>query len=245
MNSLDLTVLVFGLAVRPATTALSAGRLGVPTRRFFFLGPAPVLRRIAAILAGTVATWLFAWLLAFAYLAVHEESQNRLIVDEAVAGTPAHGRLRTGDEVVEVDGQHVADIEDLRARVEEAFDRPLRLAVNRNGHREIVEVVPAQGRLGVKTRQLTRRASIPAAAVQAVAHSVRAGWRYVKQVSAPRIQTLMGPVAVVRGGGTAPWLLVDRKLGEWASQASLAFLILLPLDALRLLWAIARPEARA
>jgi membrane-associated protease RseP (regulator of RpoE activity) len=109
---------------------------------------APLSRRLVARGCGVAATYLLSAGLATLGYASLDEPTARIRV---VPGTPAQrAGLQDGDFIERLDGEPLHGFGALRAHVQAASGRPLRLTVDRRGERLEVVVQPdAEGRIGV------------------------------------------------------------------------------------------------
>ncbi|MEH0111071.1 S16 family serine protease [Tersicoccus sp. MR15.9] len=71
-----------------------------------------------------------------------------LTVAQVVDGTPASGRLRSGDVLEKVAGRSVSGIEDVRSAVSAAAGKPVALQVRNGGVTRTVSITPARGQGG-------------------------------------------------------------------------------------------------
>jgi len=103
---------------------------------------ASLVARISAIVAGPIANYLFASVFFFAALMIGGRGVPTTGV-QVLEGPAKAAKMQDGDVVETIDGQKVADWEDLRRRVMASGNRSLKLGIVRHGQPMTVEVTPA------------------------------------------------------------------------------------------------------
>ncbi len=134
-------------------------------------------KRLATILAGVTVNLLIAFLLFFLVIAGQGQIGDGASakVDSAVPGSPAHAAgLQTGDKIVSINGQRIADGDQLRSIVSASHGQTLDLVVLRNGGTTNIEITPAKSdgtfKLGVYLATRMRDVTV----VEAVPESFKA-----------------------------------------------------------------------
>jgi len=166
---------------------------------------ASLVARISAIVAGPLANYLFASVFFFAALMIGGRGVPTTSV-QVLDGPAKSAHLRDGDRVVTIDGNKVEDWEDLRHKVMASPNRPLEIAVVRDGKKLLFQVTPAMkdGRAMIGVQTVEKR--VPVSFKQATIESMVWPARVVEQlvVSLSRIVTgkdkpqLAGPVGIVK-----------------------------------------------
>jgi regulator of sigma E protease len=205
----------------------------------------PAWRRFAVILAGPAMNYVTAVLLAFAMIATLgiQEPDPRAALGDIVPGSAAEqAGLRSGDQVVAIDGAPVEGWPELVAAVVASPGRPLRLSVVRDGSAPLdVVVTPrdvgGRGQLGVAPAMRSLRAGPGEAAATALRLTNQRAWESVaglgQVVSGRQRAELRGPVGIAQEmarsarAGTSQFLTM-----VWFISIVLAMFNLLPLPAL-------------
>jgi regulator of sigma E protease len=100
-------------------------------------------KKVAVIFAGPGVNILFAIVLLAAVYMLGVPDANTRTVQAVEAGKPAAViGLRSGDEILAVNGKRTPTFESIRARIQASRGRPITLAVDRNGH--TVKLGPAK-----------------------------------------------------------------------------------------------------
>jgi regulator of sigma E protease len=123
-----------------------------------------VWRRMAIVVAGPVANYLFAALIFSVIFAVHGKDVTAPVVGEAMAGSAAaEAGFQSGDRIVSLNGRSIDDFNDIAEFVQLNLDQEIAIAFERNGAVQTVTVRPTittekdalgndvrLGRLGIK-----------------------------------------------------------------------------------------------
>jgi regulator of sigma E protease len=123
-----------------------------------------VWRRMAIVVAGPVANYLFAALIFSVIFAVHGKDVTAPVVGEAMAGSAAaEAGFQSGDRIVSLNGRGIDDFNDIAEFVQLNLDQEIAIAFERNGAVQTVNVRPTittekdalgndvrLGRLGIK-----------------------------------------------------------------------------------------------
>lgn len=209
--------------------------------------------RISVIIAGPLANYVFASLVFLAgFLAAGEASEGTVIdVDpkiEVVAesgeevkrDSPAFaGGLRTGDEIVSIDGVPVTKWDEIPKHIQPKGNQSVKLLVERAGERVPLTITPherdGKGVIGVRPERIPLpfgEAILPAIEMPAriVAISLQSLGRMVLGQESPQFS---GPLGLMRETKKA----ADAGLGSYLSilgvlSTSLAFFNMLPIPAL-------------
>jgi len=199
----------------------------------------PAWRRFLVIAAGPGLNYLVAFLIIavlFASQGFPDLTTSRI---EVLAGGPAAAAgLRTGDQVVAVDGAPVRSFDDLRRELQKpGAPAERRFEVLRQGERKELAVLPANGTISVRPDRVLVR--LPVA--EAIPRAVQEVWvlnaatisAIADIVRGKGTASLAGPVAIVRQASAE----VKRGLGDFAGilaniSVALALFNLLPVPAL-------------
>jgi regulator of sigma E protease len=108
-----------------------------------FLAQAP-WKRALIVTAGPAFNLLFPILAYFLlFLGTHQQVSTR--IGSVEPGLPAaEARLRPGDRILAVDGEKVRTFEELRARLQPRYDRPITVTVERQGRQFTTTLTPAK-----------------------------------------------------------------------------------------------------
>jgi regulator of sigma E protease len=107
-----------------------------------------VWRRMAIVVAGPVANYLFAALIFAIIFAVHGKDVAAPVIGEVTAGSAAaEAGLQKGDRVVSLNGTAVGDFEDIAEFVRLNLDQEIAIAVMRDG---AVQTVYARPKISVE-----------------------------------------------------------------------------------------------
>jgi len=123
-----------------------------------------VWRRMAIVVAGPVANYLFAALIFSVIFAVHGKDVTAPVVGEAMAGSAAaEAGFQSGDRIVSLNGRSIDDFNDIAEFVQLNLDQEIAIAFERDGAVQTVNVRPTittekdalgndvrLGRLGIK-----------------------------------------------------------------------------------------------
>jgi regulator of sigma E protease len=202
-------------------------------------------RRFLVILAGPAMNYAFAVVVAALMLASFgfREAEPRAVVGEVVAGGAAErAGVRSGDEILSVDGRPIATWEALVAEVVAHPNRPATLSVRRGTAPPVTLVatpddVGGRGRLGIG--QATRE--VRAGPAQAVVAAVRITNQRAgdilgglgQMLTGRQRAELRGPIGIAQEmarsarAGVAPFITI-----VWFISIALALFNLLPLPAL-------------
>lgn len=166
---------------------------------------ASLVGRISAIVAGPLANYLFASVFFFAALMIGGKGVPTTGV-QVLDGPAKAAKMQDGDIVETIDGQKVADWEDLRKRVLASGNKPLTLGIVRHGKPMNIEVTPAtqegQSRIGVSPVYKQVPVSFKEATIQSLVDPATVVESLVVGLS--RIVTgrekpqLSGPVGIVK-----------------------------------------------
>jgi regulator of sigma E protease len=206
---------------------------------------ASLTARIATIVAGPLANYVFASVLFFAAFMIGGEvvPSNSTIVEVIPGGAAAAAHMKTGDRIVSVRQTPIATFDELRRIVLDHPSEPLDVVVDRSGAQLTLKVTPQPkaekggGRIDVQAKP----ERIPVTVGKAVQKSLIAPAIVVERlvVGLARIITrkekadLAGPVGIVKIAGSA----ADRGMDEYLEflgmlSAYLGGFNLLPLPAL-------------
>ena len=172
--------------------------------------------KLAVWIAGPALCYLLTAVSAFPYL--RAQGPPSLTV-EVVSGAPANrAGIVDGDRMIAIDGRQLAHWEDVRPKVQSAYDRPLDVELERAGRKLHVSVTPVEGKIGVTPRPgliPLNRAVVDALTfpVRAVTAAASGFWHAIRGDESVEVT---GPVGVVRATG--------------ASASSLLFLFALTLS---------------
>ena len=169
----------------------------------------PAWKRFLVIAAGPGVNYLVAFLIiALLYVSVGFLDLSTTRIDVNPAGPAAAGGLRTGDQVVAVDGVPVASFDQLRTELLKPGAPAARnIEVIRSGQRQSFTVHPDRGTISVRPDQVLLRVS--------VSEAVPRAFRDVWMLNAATLAALRD---VVRGKGTAslagPIAIVQQASAE-------------------------------
>jgi regulator of sigma E protease len=204
---------------------------------------APLHARIATIFAGSFANYLAASVLFFIALMIGGQGKLTTAVEVIPEGAAAAADIRTGDKILEIDGQFIEEWEQIRSLVSERPGKKTTFVVERDGNRLSLDVTPegneetGEGRIGVKATIETIPVSIGQAAILSIEMPPRIVYDLVTglgQIIARKVKPeLAGPVGIVNEMAKA----VKRGFADYvrllgALSAYLAGFNLLPIPAL-------------
>ncbi len=204
---------------------------------------APLHARIATIFAGSFANYLAASVLFFIALMVGGQGKLTTTVEVVPEGAAAAADMRSGDKILEIDGQAIQDWEQIRTLVSERPGKKTPIVVERDGARMSIHVVPegsgenGEGRIGVKATIENVPISVGKAALLSIEQPPRIVYELVVglgQIIARKVKPeLAGPVGIVNEMAKA----VKRGFADYvgllgALSAYLAGFNLLPIPAL-------------
>ncbi len=105
---------------------------------------ASLIGRIAAIIAGPLANYVFASVLFFAALMLGGKEVPTTHVDVMDDGAAAAAQMMDGDKIVAIDGQRIEKWEDLQEAVFDSPEKPLVFQIERNGQPMSLTVTPKE-----------------------------------------------------------------------------------------------------
>lgn len=183
-----------------------------------------VLARITTIVAGPLANYLFAVLVVFCVALIGWPDARA--VSRVIEGQPAAAAgLRVGDVIVRVEGNVVANVEDVQRVTQPRGGKPTRYEITRGGEPIILTIIPraegGTGRIGVELANdgATGTRSLPAgeAARVAMIWPTRAVAMHVEGLKSlfrrPSTENLTGAAGMVDAGarqaerGATPFVL--------------------------------------
>jgi regulator of sigma E protease len=143
-TAFQVSVIPFGgfLEIR----GMNAGGTVAPDDRRAY-GNRPDWQRLVTILGGPAASYLAASALAMALYTCHGvDGPHGYQVGEVIAGYDAHGKLRAGDRILDVDGAplYIDSGPSLIERVNHAAGAPITLTIERDGQQSKVQIAPTQ-----------------------------------------------------------------------------------------------------
>ena len=206
----------------------------------------PVLSRMAIIAAGPIMNFLLAFLFfAFTFSVLGLPSQPTLVVDKVEAGYPAdQAGIRTGDEIVAIDGEPVQSWNDLVQKVRSRPGENLRFTIIRQGNSTEISLAPREdangnGVVGISPRMKFQRYGFVESLSEGAlwTWNVVAGWFLAigELISGGGGQSadVVGPVGISAQIGQAaqmglPYLLLLSAI----LSANLGLVNLLPIPAL-------------
>jgi regulator of sigma E protease len=206
---------------------------------------ASLTARIATIVAGPMANYLFASVLFFVAFMIGGEvvPSNSTVVEVIPGGAAASAQMKTGDRIVSIGKTSISTFDELRKIVLNHPSEPLEIVVDRQGKQITLTVTP-QPKADKGGGQILVQAKperIPVTAGKAVQKSLIAPAIVVERlvVGLARIvmrkekADLAGPVGIVKIAGSA----ADRGMDEYLEflgmlSAYLGGFNLLPLPAL-------------
>jgi regulator of sigma E protease len=123
-----------------------------------------VWRRMAIVVAGPVANYLFAALIFTVIYAIHGKEVAAPVIGETIAGSAAaEAGLQPGDRIVSLNGTAIDDFNDIAEFVQLNLDQEIAIGIERSGTVQTVQVQPTisiekdalgneirLGRLGIK-----------------------------------------------------------------------------------------------
>jgi regulator of sigma E protease len=195
---------------------------------------ASLIGRIVTIFAGPLSNYLFASVLFFGSLMIGGLPVPTTKVTVQPHSAAEAAQMKTGDKVVEVAGKPITDWDEMKSVISVSPNRPVDVAVERDGQIIHLTVTPAavsngEGRIGVEAVYHTRPAKLREAGVYALEEP--ANVVALTMVGLGRMLTgkqkpdLAGPVGIVRETanaarrGPAPyfWLLglISAYLGAF------------------------------
>lgn len=204
---------------------------------------ASLLARILTIFAGPLANYLAASVLFFVAFMVGGQGKLTTIVDVMPDGSAASAQMKSGDKIVEIDGQPVSEWEQIRTMVSERPSRPIDIVVEREGQRISLKVTPkasdenGEGRIGVMATIKTVPISVGEAAILSLKQPPRIVYELIdgigKMIARQIKPELSGPVGIVNEMAKA----VEKGFAYYvgllgALSAYLAAFNLLPIPAL-------------
>jgi regulator of sigma E protease len=180
--------------------------------------------RIAAILAGPLANYLFASVLFFAVFAIGGQAVLTTKIEEVLEGPAKAAQLKSGDTIVAVGGKKITDWDSMREQIAKNPGKPLTFDIERGKERLSFNITPKDekgvGRIGVSpaTKQ------VPVTAKEAGVIALTLPYKVVKEsiLGLGRIITgkekadLKGPVGIVKEtskAAKAGWLPLFYFLG--------------------------------
>ncbi|MBM4361264.1 MAG: site-2 protease family protein [Deltaproteobacteria bacterium] len=187
-------------------------------------GNASLPVRIATIVAGPLANYLFASVLFFAALLVggEEITSPAPIVEVLPGGPAATADMRTGDRVVAIDGRPIATFEEMRAVVLASPGKQLAVDVDRGGGRVTLRITPTAGGESGGGRILVQGRSerVPVTVGRALTRSVIAPAIVVERLVVGLVRIILqkeraelaGPVGIVKIAASAAGRGIDQYL---------------------------------
>jgi membrane-associated protease RseP (regulator of RpoE activity) len=130
-------------------------------------------KKLSVVLAGIAVNLIIFVLLVFMILSFNGQPELSTTLDQVAKGSPAAAAgIRSGDQVVSIDGRAIDSWDELGEAVRPRAGEPIEVVVTRDGVRRTVEVTPEDiegaGRIGVVSRIVNREFTVP-----------EAGWRSV------------------------------------------------------------------
>jgi regulator of sigma E protease len=187
--------------------------------------------------------------------------ENEVEIAQVVSGTPAEqAGIRTGDQVLAINGEAITRVDDFRARTQQNLGQPMRVELLRDGQRTTVTMTPrenppeGQGAVGVALRAPVRSTnhgfleSIGLGfmrAFQIVRFTLEAPVMAIQGVISPDMLRPIGlpgmaqvaAQAVDHAAGTGAWFPILTVTGTFSAGLAVANMLPLPaLDGGRLLF---------
>lgn len=120
-----------------------AGKAMTPAERQVAFDHKSVWRRMAIVVAGPAANYVFAALVFAGVFAVHGKDVAAPVIGEVVQGSAAYeAGLRPGDRVVSLNGTVIDAFEDIREFVQINLDQEIAIQFERGGATQTVQVRP-------------------------------------------------------------------------------------------------------
>lgn len=200
---------------------------------------ASLFGRIAAIIAGPLANYLFASVVFFASLLIGGKEVETTKVEVMKESAAAVAHMQDGDEIVAIDGKRVEKWAELREIVRKHQDKPLRFEVKRDGQPVTLEVTPRSGADGAVIGVRAARAPMPLgeaaklAVIQPAAIVALTVVSLTRWISGKEEGQLSGPIGIMRETKKA----ADAGLPAYLSivgflSTSVGFFNMLPFPAL-------------
>lgn len=174
---------------------------------------ASLFARITTIVGGPLANYLFASVFFFGSYYIGGDSVPTLNVQVMEDGAASKGKMKNGDKITRIGSESIDDFEELRTIVLKNANQKLKIEVERDGKRVVLQVTPlpkaegGQGLIGVTP--VEKR--VPVALTEALRRSVVAPALFVQETmkTIGRIVTrqiepqLAGPVGIGQQLGIA------------------------------------------
>ena len=209
-------LLIF-LGVQAVVTAL----LGLSVFRKPLLWQSNSAKLAGVFLTGPLMGYLTTSILFFFALQALGDTKYSLVVDLISAEPAEAAGMRDGDRVLAIDGQAVAEWEQVQKKIREARDRRIGVRVEREGRTETVEVTPRDGRIGIRPR-VERR---PRSLVKTTSESLILPLKTMRDYGLTLFGTLSGSSRVVEASGPVAIVMSSRPGSP--GQAPLVFALLL------------------
>src|SRR5882724_10705522 len=186
---------------------------------------ASLIGRVVTIFAGPLANYLFASVLFFASMMIGGQAIPSTKVKVQVHSAAEAGQMKTGDKVVEVAGNPIAEWDQMKTLIAANPSKPVDIGVEREGQVVHLTVTPTavasgEGRIGVEPIDYSMR---PATMREATKYAVKEPANVVVgtmvnlglMLTGKQKPDLAGPIGIVREtakaarGGPAPffWIL--------------------------------------
>jgi len=207
----------------------------------------PLWARAWVISAGVIFNAIFAVLVFMGLGMAYGEPVPTPVVGQVIPASPAAAAgLRTGDRVLAIGGERIADWTEFVKVVEASPGRPLPVELQRAGRTVAVTVTPRSeggvGKIGVAPSQTAEVVHRPMGAGEAVVYGFRETWNYTALIGGllgklftgeESLRSLGGPLTIGQVSGEAARLGLETFLGFMAIlSVNLAVLNLLPIPVL-------------
>lgn len=189
---------------------------------------ATLTARILTVIAGPLSNYLFASVLFFGALMIGGRQVQTAVVEVVEGGAAARAQMKTGDEVVEIDGTSIDTFADLRKVVLANPGRELGVEVMRDGQRLPLKVTPdakgenGGGLIGVTSAAARRE---PVAMSDALSISIVQPAEVVYQLVAGLGRIITGKEAVSLTGPVG----IGKQIGKAAHRGMDDYLYILGL----------------
>jgi regulator of sigma E protease len=178
---------------------------------------ATLTARILTVIAGPLANYLFASVLFFGALMIGGQQVPTAVVEIVQGGAAEKGQMKTGDEIVRIDGTPIDTFEQLRKVVLANPGRKLDVEVMRDGQRIPLQVTPEAkgenggGLIGVAPTSARRE---PVAVSDALSISIARPAEVVYQLVAGLGRIITGKEAVSLTGPVG----IGKQIGKAAHR---------------------------
>ena len=205
---------------------------------------ATLTARILTVVAGPLANYLFASVLFFGALMIGGQQVPTAVVEIVEGGAAEKGLMKTGDEIVRIDGTSISTFDELRKVVLANPGRALDVEVMREGQRVPLKVTPEPkgenggGLIGVAPASARREpVAIPDALSISIARPAEVVYQLVaglgRIITGKEAVSLTGPVGIGKQIGKAAHRGLDDYLNILGLlSAYLGGFNLLPIPAL-------------